>query len=115
MSEQRSPMADAAAAQIRAERAALDIEATDLVERSGLPLKEIAAMEAAEAIDLAKLEIVADALGITVSEFWRRAERRLPSPPPFEPHQQSAIGVAGAVHADTVNIGGDMDNSRSEG
>ncbi|MFT3871103.1 MAG: hypothetical protein QM714_00420 [Nocardioides sp.] len=103
-------MTAAVAAQLRAERAALDIKAIPLADESGIEVDVLLAMEAGEAIDFATLEVVVEKLQLTFSEFLRRAERRLPGLTHGGAGQQG-IGVIGDIHGE-VNI--EVDNSRDD-
>lgn len=76
-SRERSVFSDAVAAQIRAERAAKKMTQTDLVKASGIPRTTYLRLESGERVaDTTQLYRITEALGLSLSEFFRRVEER---------------------------------------
>lgn len=75
---ERSGFSDAVAAQVRAERAAQQMTQTALVEASGVPRSTLVRIESGTRVaDTTQLYRLTAALGISLSEFFRRVEDRL--------------------------------------
>jgi len=76
---ERSSWSAAVAAQIRAERAAASMTRDDMVEASGIPLSTYRRLETGERVaDTTQLARLCGALGLPMSEFFRRVEQRVP-------------------------------------
>ena len=77
-SRQRSDWSDMVAAQIRAERAAADLTQREVMRRSGIAKSTYIRIEAGVHIaDTTELARIAQALGVPLSELFRRVENRM--------------------------------------
>lgn len=75
---ERSDFSDAVAAQVRAERAARQMTQAGLVEASGIPRSTLVRIESGTRVaDTTQLHRLTEALGLSLSEFFRRVEDRL--------------------------------------
>jgi transcriptional regulator with XRE-family HTH domain len=75
---ERSPWATAVAVTIRAERAARNWSQDDLVMKAGIPKSTVRRLESGERVaDVTQVSRVSRAFGLTMTEFFRRAESRL--------------------------------------
>jgi len=76
---QRTPWSDAVAAQVRAERAAAGWTQMEMVRRAGLSRSTYMRIERGTHIaDTSELAHICAAVGIPLSEFFRRVENRHP-------------------------------------
>lgn len=76
---ERSPWAETTAAQIRAERAAADLTQAEMIAASGIPRSTYLRLESgARVSDTTQLARICGALGLSLSEFFRRVEGRIP-------------------------------------
>lgn len=76
---ERSPWSDAVAALVRAERAHKDWTQLQMVKETGLSRSTYMRIESGEHIaDASELARICAALGIRLSEFFRRVEERIP-------------------------------------
>lgn len=79
----RSAIALAVAAQIRAERAASGLTQRQVMDLSGLPKSTYLRLESGERVaDVSQLAAFCAAVGVPLAEFMHRAEERLSAPAP---------------------------------
>lgn len=75
---EQSAWSRAAAAQIKAERAAQDLTQRDLAAASGVPYGTLRRIEACErVVDISQLARIAHALDVPLDEFMRRVSGRI--------------------------------------
>ena len=80
---ERTPWSDAVSAQIRAERAAKQWTRLEMATASGIPVSTYRRLETAERVaDASQLARLCGALGMPLSEFFRRVEQRDPEAAP---------------------------------
>lgn len=78
-SREKTPWTAAVAATVRAERAARGWTQDELVQRSGLSKSTIRRTESNDRVaDISQIAKLADSFGVSLPEFFRMAEERLP-------------------------------------
>lgn len=77
---ERSAWSEAVAAQIRAERAAGGLTQAQMIERSGIARSTYIRLEKnIRVADASQIGRICEALGLSLSEFFRRVEERYPA------------------------------------
>lgn len=77
---ERSPISDAVAATIRAERAAAELTQSDMQDRAGIPKQTYIRIEKGQrVVDVTQLAHICAALGLTLEQFMARVGERLDS------------------------------------
>jgi transcriptional regulator with XRE-family HTH domain len=83
----QSPLSDAIAAQLRAERAIANMTVDELVKRSGVSRNALlAVLNAKRTADVTQVEAICRALGVPLIDLFRRAEARLADTPTDKSH-----------------------------
>lgn len=84
---QPSPLSEAIAATIRAERAAANLTKDDVLKRAGISRQTYYKLESGERVlDVSQFDAICKAIGVSMALILERAQQRLDTPPAAANH-----------------------------